>query len=115
MAIDKDMMVFLDSAGIGDGEPDLGEKLMKSFLTMLLESGTVPARIFCMNSGIFLTTEGSQVVDILKDFEKQGSEVLSCGTCLDYFDRKDKLLVGKPTNMKDTVEAMLKFKKVLKP
>lgn len=115
MAIDKELMLFLGSSGIGDGEPDLGAKLMDSFLKVLLELGSIPARIVCMNSGIFLTTEGSNVVESLQKFEQHGAEILSCQTCLAYFRREDKLVVGKPTNMKETVNSMLEFKKVLSP
>ena len=113
MVIDKNFFLLLGSSGLGDGEVDLGEDLKKSWLQMLLESGLLPARIVCMNSGIFLTTNGSPVIDIMKDFERQGVKILTCGTCLDYYDRRDGLLVGEPTNMKDTVAAMLAFGKVI--
>ena len=115
MTRNEDLLVVIDSSGLGDGEPDLGEKLMKAFLNVLLESGDLPARIICMNSGIFLTTEDSPVLDILKRYEEEGSEIFSCGTCLDYYGRSDKLAVGSPTNMRETVNALLSFKKVLKP
>lgn len=115
MAIDKDLLLVIGSAGLGEGEPVLGEKLIKAFLKVLLESGTLPARVVCMNTGIFLSTKGSPVLDIMKAFEELGSEVLSCGTCLAYYNREDKLCVGRPTNMKETVEAMLRFKKILRP
>jgi selenium metabolism protein YedF len=115
MSLNKDLLLVIDSSGMGDGEPDLGEKLMKAFLNVFLETGDLPARIVCMNSGIFLTTEGSPVLDILKRYEEQGSEILSCGTCLGYYGRKEKLEVGKPTNMRETVQALLGFKRVLKP
>jgi selenium metabolism protein YedF len=109
------MLLLIQSSVLGDGEPDLGEKLLRAFLTQLLESGSVPARIIFMNSGIFLTTEASPVEDLVRQFESQGSEILSCGTCLDYYKRTDRLVVGKPTNMRDTVNALLIFKKVLQP
>jgi selenium metabolism protein YedF len=115
MKIDRDMLLFLKSSSIGENEPDLGEKLLKSFLAMLLESGTLPARIICLNTGIFLTTADSPVAELMKTYEQHGTEVFSCGTCLDYFSRKDKLIIGKPTNMKETVEAMLIYKKILSP
>ena len=115
MTLNKDLLLVIDSSGLGDGEPDLGEKLMKAFLNVLLESGDLPARVICMNSGVFLTTEGSPVLDIMKRYEEQGTEILSCGTCLDYYGRSGKLGVGRPTNMKDTVHALRSFKKVLKP
>ena len=115
MGVDKDLMLFLGSSQVGDGEPDLGTKLMDAFLKMFLESEQIPAKIVCMNSGIFLTTEGSPVIESLKIFDELGTEILSCGTCLAYFKREDKVLIGNPTNMKETVQAMLTFKKVLSP
>ena len=73
MDLNKDLLLVIDSSGLGDGEPDLGERLMKAFLNVLFESGDLPARIICMNSGIFLTTEGSPVLDILKGYEDAGN------------------------------------------
>ena len=113
MANNKELLVLVKSSGFGEGEPDLGEKLLKSFMQVLLESGKMPDRMVFMNSGIFLTTEGSPLADIIEQFEKKGVEILSCGTCLDYYDRKDKLIVGKPTNMKHTVDALLGFDRVI--
>jgi len=115
VSLNKDILLVIESSGLGDGEPDLGERLMKAFLNVLLEGEDLPARVICMNSGIFLTTEGSPVLDILKRYEEKGAEILSCGTCLDYYGRKEKLEVGRPTNMKETVDALLHFKKVVKP
>lgn len=115
MAVDSRLLLVLKSTMLGEGEPDLGEKLLRAFLTQLLESGSVPARIICMNAGIFLTTEGSSMQDLMESFASRGSEILSCGTCLEYYKRKDRLVVGGPTNMRDTVQALLNFDKVLQP
>jgi selenium metabolism protein YedF len=113
MAVDSEMLLILKSSMLGEGEPDLGEKLLRAFLSQFIESGCIPARIICMNSGIFLTTEGSSVLELMKQFAEQGTEVLSCGTCLEYYKRKDRLMVGKPTNMRDTVRALRTCKKLL--
>jgi selenium metabolism protein YedF len=107
------LLVLIKSSGFGEGEPDLGEKLLSSFLTMLLDSDRVPDRMIFMNSGIFLTTEGSPVFESIIAFEQKGTTILSCGTCLDYYDRKRKLIIGEVTNMKDTVNALLNFDKVI--
>jgi len=115
MAVDSSLLLLLKSSMLGDGEPDLGEKLLRAFLTQLLESGSIPARIIFMNTGIFLTTEGSSMQDLIEQFEAQSSEILSCGTCLEYYRRADRLIVGKPTNMRDTVNALLNFEKILQP
>ena len=115
MAMDEDLLLILGSSVLGDGEPDLGEKLMTAFLSMLFKSGRVPARIICMNSGVFLTTEGSSVLELLEKFEAEGCEILSCGTCLEYFNRAETLRIGAPTTMRDAVASMLSFSKVLTP
>lgn len=115
MATDKRLLLLIKSSGIGDGEPDLGENLMKLFLAVLAESDHAPDQIICMNSGVFLTTEGSQVADLLRQMEAMGSTILSCGTCLDYYGRRESLLVGEPTTMADTVKAMLEYERILTP
>ena len=115
MSVRKDLLLILKSSGFGDGEPDLGMKLMSSFLDMLLESNDIPSKIICLNAGIFLSTSGSSAENQMNKFIEAGSEILSCGTCLDYYDRKDKLIVGKVTNMRDTIRAMIEYKKILSP
>ena len=109
----KELLLIFKSSGIGEGEPHLGEILMRNFLTALLDSGGAPDRMIFMNSGVFLTTAGSSVADLLRQFEERGTELFSCATCLEYFDRKDKLIVGKASNMRETVSAMLEFKRVI--
>jgi selenium metabolism protein YedF len=115
MAVDSSMLLLIKSPMLGEGEPDLGEKLMQLFLSQLLESGALPARIICLNSGVFLAVEGSPVLDLMKRFESQGSEILSCITCLDYYKKTDKLAVGKSSNMRETVKALLAYPKILQP
>ncbi len=92
---------------------DLSELLLEKFLTTMLGSGNLPARIICMNSAVFLTTDGSRFNDILRNFVTGGTAVLSCSTCLEYYGRKDKLVVGTATTMNDTVDSMLAFEKVI--
>jgi len=115
MPINGDLLLLLKSNMLGEGEPDLGEKLLKSFLEQLFESESLPIRIICMNSGIFLSTSGSPVEEILMKFQAAGSQIYSCSTCLNYYNRADKLIVGEASNMKETVAAMLKFSKILAP
>ena len=114
MKVNDDLLILLKSAGIGDVEPDLGAKLMSSFFNALFETGTLPAKIICMGTGIFLTTEGSTVKGILDAFVENGTEILSCSTCLEYYGKTDRLIIGNPTNMKDTVNAKLILKEVIK-
>ena len=67
------------------------------------------------NGGAKLTTEGSVSVEDLKNMEAQGVEILTCGTCLNFYGLTDKLAVGGVTNMYTIVEKLASAGKVIKP
>ncbi|HWP96844.1 MAG TPA: sulfurtransferase-like selenium metabolism protein YedF [Syntrophomonadaceae bacterium] len=104
--VSGDVAVLISSRLFGQGEEELGQVLMKSFLFSLNEvEGRIKQVIF-INSGVFLTTEGSPVLEHLNVLLNRGVEVLSCGTCLDFYGLKEKLLVGTVTNMYTIVEIL---------
>ena len=109
------LLVYFSSDVIGRGDDELGRLLMRSFIKSLLDTPPLPERMIFLNSGVKLATEGSLVLDALKEFEARGVEILSCGTCLDYFRLKDKLGVGKVTNMFDIISSLQTFDKVVQP
>jgi selenium metabolism protein YedF len=91
--------VFISRATIGSGNDELGALLMKGFVSTLLELPPLPDRIIFMNGGVALAVEGSPCLGQLSALAERGIEILSCGTCLDFYKIKDKLAVGKITNM----------------
>ncbi len=107
--------LYLNSDKMGDGDPILGKKLLKSFLKNLVDSDVRIDVIGCVNSGINLTTEGSEVLDILKKLEAKGAKIATCGTCLEFHGRKDKLLIGSIGTMPMTVQIMADADNVIKP
>ena len=113
MSIDRDFLLVIASSEMGVGEQDLGAKLTELFFKVLSESQQRPAKMIFINSGIFLTTVGSPVEDKLRKLEEDGTEISSCITCLTYFDRMEKVVVGKLSDMKDTVNSLGSFKKVV--
>ncbi|WZL73124.1 sulfurtransferase-like selenium metabolism protein YedF [Clostridiaceae bacterium 35-E11] len=102
----KDVVIMLGSDVMGEGSRELGQVLMKGYMYTLTEMKPYPKALLFVNSGVRLTTEGSEVIDYLRHLESEGVEVLSCGTCLDYFQLKTKLEVGGVTNMYTIVEKM---------
>ena len=62
-----------------------------------------------------LSTEGSPVLEDLKNLAAQGVEVISCGTCLNFYQLSEKLAVGEVSNMYDIVEHLRKADVVVKP
>jgi selenium metabolism protein YedF len=106
--------LLVTSSRLGDGPEELGTLLMKNFIHTLLETAELPSRMLFLNTGVFLTTEGSDVLEALDKLTGMGVEILSCGLCLDYFGRKDKLRAGGTTNMLTTVESLLGATKVIR-
>jgi selenium metabolism protein YedF len=109
-----DVVFLITSDRLGDGPDELGRLLMKNFIHSLLEAGNLPYRMLFMNSGVRLTTEGSDVLEALGKLSGMGVEILSCGLCLDFFGIKDKLLSGGTTNMLTTVETILSNDRVIR-
>ena len=106
-------VVCITSDRFGVGDEGLGEILMKAFLNTLWDYEPKPAKILFINSGVMLATEGSEVLETLNLLEQEGVEIFSCGTCLDYYEIKDKLMVGKVTNMYETVAFLRAAGKVI--
>jgi selenium metabolism protein YedF len=100
-------VILVQSEGLGRGDDELGELLMSNFLRLLAESTDKPRTLAFWNSGVKLACEGSWALVHLKKLEERGVEILACGTCLDYFELKDKLAVGRPTTMADSVKDIL--------
>lgn len=91
---------------LGSGSDKLGKSLMKGFIYTITETKPYPSFMIFLNGGVKLTTEGSDSIEDLKKLETAGVKIVSCGTCLDFFEIKTKLLVGQVTNMYDIVETI---------
>jgi selenium metabolism protein YedF len=111
----KKIAVYINSHLMGNGDEALGSFLMKAFLKTLLELDTKPNRLLLVNSGVQLATEGSKVLDTLMALSERGVEVLSCGTCLDFFGLKGKLKVGVVSNMYEIIQSMVEADRLIRP
>jgi len=100
-------VVVLSEDIMGRGDEELGRILIKAFLNTLAENDPPPWRMVLFNRGVLLAVEGEDTVNALTNLHSMGTEILVCGTCLDYFDRKDKVAVGTVSNMYDILTTML--------
>lgn len=108
-------VVAVGSAVMGQGSDELGAVLMKGFLYALTQQERLPDTILFYNGGATIPVEGSVSLEDLRTLEAMGVEILTCGTCLDFYGLKDKLAVGGVTNMYSIVEKLSKAGKVIKP
>ena len=111
----KGMLVVLSANVMGTGDPKLGTSLMKAFVFALTKQDQLPDTILCYNTGAYLTCEGADTLEDLKQLESEGVTILTCGTCLDFYGLKEKLGVGGVTNMYDIVERMENAAQIIKP
>ena len=111
----KNYVVAVSSDKMGEGSEELGKVLIKAFFFALTQQDELPGTIIFYNGGVKLSTEGSPVLEDLKNLAAQGVEVISCGTCLNFYQLSEKLAVGEVSNMYDIVEHLRKADVVVKP
>lgn len=107
-------VMLIASDCLGSGPEELGRLLMKNFIITLLDMDELPDRMLFLNTGVMLTTEGSEALEALEKLGNLGVEILSCGACLDFFHRKDKLVAGSVTNMFNIAESLLRAGSVVR-
>ena len=100
---------------MGEGDPELGTALMKSYIYALSQQDQLPSTILFYNSGVKLACQDAPTLEDLKSLEAQGVTIKTCGTCLNYYGLTEKLCVGEVTNMYDIAERMTKADQIIKP
>lgn len=112
---EKHTIVVVSSDRMGSGNDELGKVLIKGFIFAVTQLEKMPEKMLFYNGGAVLTCEGADTLEDLKSLEAQGVEILTCGTCLDYYGMKEKLQVGSVTNMYAIVEAMSQADRIIRP
>ncbi|MDR1835831.1 MAG: sulfurtransferase-like selenium metabolism protein YedF [Fusobacteriaceae bacterium] len=111
----KRKIVVVDGKVLGQGSEELGAILLKSFLYAVSRMDDLPDAVLLVNEGVKLACVGSDSLSDLKTMETQGVEILSCGTCLDYYGIKEKLAVGDTANMYTIVEKQMLADLIIRP
>ena len=109
------MVVVLSANVMGTGEEKLGRALMKAFVFALTKQDVLPETIVCYNTGAYLSCTGADTLEDLKRLEAEGVNILTCGTCLDFYGIKEQLAVGSVTNMYEIVETMERASTLIRP
>jgi len=98
-------VVLVGSQVMGAGDEALGARLVTAFFDALAGLDPSPRLLAFYNSGVFLTTRDSAVLEALRDLATRGAIVISSGLCLEHFGLKDQLKVGRIGNMYEIVKA----------
>ncbi len=111
----KNTVVVISSKYMGGGSEELGASLMKAFIYALGQQDELPDTVLFYNGGASFTCEASPALEDIKSLHAQGVEILTCGTCLNYYGLSEKLQVGGVTNMYVIVEKMTQADRIVKP
>lgn len=112
---EENIVVSIGSDKMGEGEDELGKILIKGFIYALTEAETLPKTVLLYNKGVLLASTFEDTVKDLKVLEERGIEILSCGTCANFYHVQDQIKVGTLTNMYTILERQMKAAKVIKP
>ena len=104
---EKEVTVLVASSYVGE-EEELGKILMKGFLKTFINASPKPTKLILINAGVKLACQGSdpEILEALKELQESGTEIICCGTCLEYYGLLNKLQVGAPSNAYDVVQAL---------
>jgi len=108
-------VVYVGSDAMGNGSDELGRLLMRNFLFTLNELPTPPDTLLFINAGVKLVVTGSEVLEALQKLVDKGTDIASCGLCLDFFEMKDQVQIGRITNMLEVAETLQQAGRILRP
>jgi intracellular sulfur oxidation DsrE/DsrF family protein len=108
-----DAVIVINRQGMGSADLELQQKLLDTYLKLLIENSTLPAVICFYTDGVKLVVDGSPLLERLRQLDGRGVRLISCSTCLNYFGLAEKVMVGIVGGMPDIIEAQAKASKVI--
>jgi selenium metabolism protein YedF len=111
----QEYVVVLKSTRMGEGDPELGEVLMETFLDHLKMQERLPTHVLLYNSGAKLAMKGKSTCQSLSELEELGCRIVICGTCVDHYGLQYDIGVGMISNMVSLTEIMASTGHVVYP
>ena len=105
--------IMVTNEGMGQGDPELRQKLITSYFKLLEQNNLLPSAICFYTDGVKLVVEGSPVLEELRSLESKGVWLIVCQTCLNHYHLVDKIQVGIVGGMTDIIEAQWRAEKVI--
>lgn len=113
---ENEYIMILNADTLGKGDEHLGRILMKAFVNTIENLDNLPSKIICYNAGVKLLTLGNDTASTLDKLHKdRGITIMACGTCVDFYDLKGKLIDHKVVNMLNILDIQSKAKNIIYP
>jgi selenium metabolism protein YedF len=106
-------VIVINSDKMGEGDENLGRRLMGNFLKTLLNAEKRPQMLVLYNSGVKLAAKDSPVLEALQSLENLGVEIISCGTCVNFYGLADLIQVGRVSTMQEIVGVLTEAENII--
>ncbi len=106
--------VFLiTKTGLGYADPALQDIMLHNFLRTLADRDPASFQLVFYTEGVKLVADDSPALVELSALEAKGVTLLACGTCLDFFQLRERLAVGRISTMGEIVEVFGQAERVV--
>lgn len=106
-------LLIIAREGMGSAPHELQTVLIINFFRTILKDNSIPGTIFFYADGVKLNLKGSVIEDLLIELEKKGTSIITCTTCLNFFDALADLATGKKGGMPDLIHLINNSDKVI--
>ena len=111
----KGFGVAITSESMGSGDEELGRQLMKSFFITISCMDEPPSVLAFYNSGVKLMALDAGIIETVQELELRGTEVLICGTCVDYYKLGREIKSGRIADMLTIITKLAGSGNVIRP
>lgn len=109
----KNSLLLVSREGMGSAPAELQTVLIINFFRTLLKENQIPGTIFFYADGVKLNIHGSVIEDLLVELEAKGTSILTCATCLNFYEVLPDLAAGKKGGMPDLLRLIASSDKVV--
>jgi len=106
-------VVVINNEGMGHGNPELGKKILRTFLTKAGLALKELEGVVFFNSGVRCLTKESGMLQPLANLDQEGVDLIACGTCVDAYGLREKLEVGTIGSMDQILAELERAEKVI--
>jgi sulfur relay (sulfurtransferase) complex TusBCD TusD component (DsrE family) len=109
----KNSLLLVTREGMGHAPHELQTVLIINFFRTLLKENQIPGTIFFYADGVKLNTHGSAIEDLLMELESKGTSIITCTTCLNFYNVLSELASGTKGGMPDLIRLIDSSEKVI--
>lgn len=106
-------VLIVNAEGMGRGDDALGQRILKTLLGKARTAFPGLEAIAFYNGGVRLLAEGSELLQPLAVLEDAGVELIACGTCVDQFQLRERLRLGRVGSMDEILGELERAEKVI--